>query len=510
MDEMSIKTRLATTIVKRKVSRITRSFNFWANLLAIALILFIAAIGIMNMDPSWDSQEYHLPFAARLAGIFTKDEYKMRPIVEGYYDGIAKLAEILQGFLWRITGLPGSDNLVGLISLVILIVVSSHLFTIPLWQLTLFYLSIPLVLRHSYSSYVDLAANSFLTLGIISFFSAIMKKDYSIKKLITILIPLAISANIKLYQLVVGVFLAVFIFLFFAFSWIKERVPFKKVMLYFLLFLIFIGAAYWQLGYNYFRFSNPIYPMRFTFKGHVFPGIANASTNTHIIKAFSVLKSNPYYFARSLTEMDLWRVRPETMYTVDMNLGYYNAILSARMGGFFVVNLIFWGVGLIIFALFSQNRAIFKCLVILGTLTITASFLPSSSELRYVTFFPLTLATLFLIGLHDSVRKRWSQVTSIIIQVVIFAFVAFLVVTKSDYFPKALTIEQYKIQAAEQKARYEVDIESPVCIYGDNPEAFYYKLANPALKIEFLQDESDCTYENRIRVEQMPAYRVNP
>ena len=507
---MSIKTKLATTIVKRKVSRITRSFNFWANLVAIALILFIAAIGIMNIDPSWDSQEYHLPFAARLAGIFTKDEYKMRPMVEGYYDGIAKLAEIVQGVLWRVTGLPGSANLVSLISLVILIVVSSHLFTIPLWQLTLFFLSIPLVLRHSYSSYVDLAANAFLTLAIVTFFSAIMQKDYSIKKLIAILIPLAISANIKLYQLVIGAVLAVFIFLFFAFSWIKNKVRFKRVLLYFLIFLIFIGTAYWQLGYDYFRFDNPIYPMGFTLKGHDFPGIANASTYSHITNAFSVPKSNPYYFARSLTELDLWRVRPGTLYTIDMNLGHYNAILSARMGGFFVVNLIFWGVGLLIFSLFSQNRAIFKCLVILGILAIAASFLPSSSELRYVMFIPLTLATLFLIGLYDPVRKRWSKVTGIVIQVAIFAFVAFLVVARSDYFPGALTIEQYQTQAAEQKAKYEVDVESPLCIYGDMPEAFYYKLANPDLVIEFLLDEGDCTYENRIGVEQMPAYRVNP
>lgn len=507
---MSIKTKLATTIVMRKVSRITHSFNFWGNLIAIALILFIAAIGIMNMDPSWDSQAYHLPFAARLAGIFTKDEYKMRPMIEGYFDGIAHMAEVVQGLLWRLSGLPGSANLVGLISLVVLIVVSSHLFTIPLWQLTLFYLSIPLVLRHSYSSYVDLAANAFLTLAIVTFFSAIMKKDFSIKKLITILIPLAISANIKLFQLVIGAVLAVFIFLFFAFSWIKNKVRFKMVLLYLLIFLIFIVAAYWQLSYNYLRKDNPIYPIAFAIKGHEFPGLAKASTYSHIVNAFSVPKSNPYYFLRSVSEYDLWRVRPETLYTIDMHLGHYDPILSARMGGFFVVNIIFWGIGLVIFSLFSQNRAIFKCLLLIGILTVVTSLLPSTSELRYVMFFPLTLATLFLIGLHDPVRKRWSRVTGIVIQVAIFAFVAFLVVARSDYFPRALTLEQYHAQVAEQKAKYEVDFDSPLCIYGDMPEAFYYKLANPDLEIEFLHDAGDCMYENRFGLEQMPAFRVNP
>ena len=274
--------------------------------------------------------------------------------------------------------------------------------------------------------------------------------------------------------------------------------------------MIFIGAAYWQLGYNYFRFDNPIFPMGFTFRGHEFPGIANASTYSHIVNAFSVPKSNPYYFARSLTEMDLWRVRPGTMYTIDMNLGHYSAILGARLGGFFVVNLIFWGVGLLIFSLFSQNRAILKCLVILGILALAASFLPSSSELRYVMFIPLTLATLFLVGLHDPVRKRWSKVTGIVIQVAIFAFVAFLVVFKSDYFPKALTINQYRVQTAEQRFKYEVDIDSPVCIYGETPVAFYYKLTNPSLMIEFQPDSGDCTYANQVSSSQMEGYRSNP
>lgn len=507
---MSIKTKLATTIVKRKVSRITCSFNFWANLAAIALILFIATMGIMNIDPSWDSQEYHLPFAARLAGIFTKDEYKMRPMVEGYYDGIAHFVEVIQGALWRLTGLPGAANLVGLISLVILIVVSSHLFTIPLWQLTLFYLSIPLVLRHSYSSYVDLAGNSFLTLSIILFFHSIINKDYSLKKLAFISLTLAIAANTKLFLQVISAVLAVIVFFSFLGSWIKNKVKGKKLLLYLCVFLVFIGAAYWLLAYNYINYDNPIYPMSFTFRGHEFPGIAKASTYSHIVNAFSVPKSNPYYFFRSITEYDLWRIRPETLYTIDMHLGHYDPILSARMGGFLVVNIIFWGMGLVIFSLFSQNRAIFKCMMTLGVLTVATSFLPSTSELRYVMFLPLSTATLFLIGLHDPIRKRWSKIAGIVIQVAIFTFVAFLVVSRSDYFPKSLTIDQYRVQAEEQQPKYEVEIDSPVCIFGDTPVAFYYKLANPSLIIEFQRDAGDCTYTNRLSIDEMENYRIKP
>jgi len=507
---MSVKSKLAKSILQQKVTRYTRSFNFWANLVAIGLLLFIAAIGVMNIDPSWDSQEYHLPFAARLAGIFTRDEYRMGNWLETRFDGIAKLAELLQGVLWRLSGLPGAANLVGLLSLMTLIVVSGRLFNIPLWQLTIFYLSIPLVLRHSYSSYVDLAANAFLSMAIVTYFSAIMKRDYSMKKLIFILIPLAISANMKLFQLVIGAVLAIFIFLFFGISWIKKKVHIKKVFIYMLIFLLFIGAAYWQLGHNFLQYKNPIYPVGFTFNGHTYPGNSSASTYDHIINAFSVTKSNPYYFLRSLSEYDLWRARPDKLYTIDMNLGHYDPILSARMGGFFIVNLIYWNLGLVIFSLFSQNRTIFLSFLILGILIVITSFLPSTSELRYVMYIPLSLATLFLVGLHDPARKLWSRAAGIVIQVAIFVFVAILVVTKSDNFPVFMTVSQFQTQMAIENAKYDVDIESPICVFGEIPQGFRYKLANPDLIIEFFPDEGDCNYSNRVSLEKIPEYRVSP
>jgi len=317
-----------------------KSFHFWANCVAIALILFIAFAGLLNIDPSWDSQEYHLPFAARLAGIFTKDDFRMRKMVEGYFDGIGKLAELAQGILWRATGLPGAANLVGLFSLVILIGVSSFLFKIPLWQLTLFYLSIPLVLRHTYSAYVDLASNTFLALGSLVFFYSILNKKFNIKLFILTLIPLAISANIKLYGLVISGLLLVIILVFYIVALIKKRMHAKAYFSYLFIFLAFIGLAYWTILYNFIQFGNPIYPMAFSLGSHDFPGIASASTYTHIANAFSVPKSNPYYFFRSLSELDLWKVRPKILYTIDMNLGHFHPILSARMGGFFIGNLI--------------------------------------------------------------------------------------------------------------------------------------------------------------------------
>lgn len=479
-----------------------RSFDFWANLLAITLLLLIGAISIMNMDPVEESQTYHLPVTARLAGIVSKDGYRMDGIKEGYFAGMPKLGELVQGLFWRITGLPGAANLVGLISLAILIVVSSTLLQIPLWQLTLFFLSIPLVFRHSYSAYVDLAANALFALALMLFFHTLMNKQYTLKRLIGILAPLAISANISIYSLLLSAVLGVIVFFVFFINRIKFETHLKQVLLFLLVFLVFIGAAYWSLGVNTLRHDNPLYPMAFSLGDHHFIGSISASTPVYITDTFSIPKSNSYYFMRSLSEIDLWRVRPQPMFTIDMNLGEVHPILNARMGGFFVLNLLLWGMGLLIFSLFSQNRAILKCVFIVIVLSVAASFLPSASELRHVMFIPLSMATLFLIGLYDPARKRWSKKAALILQALIFVFVAYQVVV-SDHFPKIMTIQQYREQVTAQHELFTVDMESPVCLYGESPVAFSYKLANPDLVIEAQPTQSDCSYSNQIDLKEL-------
>ncbi|MCJ7696351.1 MAG: hypothetical protein MUO40_13140 [Anaerolineaceae bacterium] len=505
---MPILQRIVKSVKRVSAVKRVRSFHFWANCIVIALILFIAFAGLLNIDPSWDSQEYHLPFAARLAGIFTKDEFRMRKMVEGYFDGIAKLAELAQGVLWRVTGLPGAANLVGLFSLVILIGVSSFLFKIPLWQLTLYYLSIPLVLRHTYSAYVDLATNAFLALAVLVFFYSILNKKFTIKLFVLTLVPLTISANIKLYGLVISGLLLVIILSFYIFSLIKNRMHAKAYFKYFLILLAFVGLAYWSILYDFIQFGNPIYPMAFSLGARNFPGIASASTYTHIANAFSVPKSNPYYFFRSLSELDLWKVRPKVLYTIDMNLGHFHPILSAKMGGFFVGNLILWGLGIVLSLIGTRNKRMITCLMVLFTLTLASSFLPSASELRYVMFIPLTLSTLLLIGINRRSTKSIMRVIIMLIQLAIFVFVGYQVVAK-DYFPEALTLKQYQQSVLDQKLKYDINVDSPICIYGDFPEAFYYKLQNPELVIEFVPKQDDCNIENKISILELEQYRTN-
>jgi len=112
-------------------------------------------------------------------------------------------------------------------------------------------------------------------------------------------------------------------------------------------------------------------------------------------------------------------------------------------------------------------------------------------------FIPITLSNLFLVGLKDSSGNPWVRSGTILIQLVIFLFVGYQIVVK-DYFPDVLTLKQYQRHVLEQQSKYEIEIEAPICIYGNIPVAFYYKLANPDLIIEFMPQKDDCIFDYRV------------
>jgi hypothetical protein len=71
---------------------------------AILLLALLLSRAILTVDPYFDSFAYHLPFAARLAGLCPKSCYQMGAYLEAVYDGFPKLFHVFQGLAWRITG----------------------------------------------------------------------------------------------------------------------------------------------------------------------------------------------------------------------------------------------------------------------------------------------------------------------------------------------------------------------------------------------------------------------
>lgn len=68
--------------------------------ISIVLISLMFLKSILDLDTSWDTLWYHLPFAARLSGLITSDSYSFENWIESVFNGFPCLAELLQGLLW--------------------------------------------------------------------------------------------------------------------------------------------------------------------------------------------------------------------------------------------------------------------------------------------------------------------------------------------------------------------------------------------------------------------------
>src|SRR5208282_4614139 len=79
---------------------------------AWALLASMLAAAVHDVSMAWDVWYYHLPFAARIAGIVPAAQFTYDPLNQARFDGFPLLAETLQGALWRITGRAESANLV--------------------------------------------------------------------------------------------------------------------------------------------------------------------------------------------------------------------------------------------------------------------------------------------------------------------------------------------------------------------------------------------------------------
>ena len=125
--------------------------------LTIAILIFSKAI--IDIDTNYDVGWYHLPFAARIWGIIPIESFVAEAKIEDRYDGFPLLAHFFQGLLWKLTGRVQATNLVGYFSLVIYFFFLRNYFQVPLYLSTIAIFTIPAVLTHAATSFVDLPGN---------------------------------------------------------------------------------------------------------------------------------------------------------------------------------------------------------------------------------------------------------------------------------------------------------------------------------------------------------------
>lgn len=476
-------------LIKEKMAIL--KFSWLLNLLAMSIFFWLAYNALSKLDSSWDNLAYHYPFAARQAGIMAVEEVRLSHFLEELYKGVPQLAELLQGYMWRITGLITTMNFVALGSLLAFIILSSMWLKLRFWQLTLLSLSVPLILIHSISSYNDLINGSLIAMGIVGLFASIKNDRYDLKYYFGSVFPLMLAANVKYQALPVVLFYTIFVIVVFLWqardSLFLGKKPTALFYKFFLLTILLGGIGGFTLIKNFYLFQNPVYPLSVSV-GPIHFESAYSDLELDVPMS-QVLKDTPRFFIYllSLSELYLWTNNSGQLWGIGGMPGNLQEYVFFKLGGFFVANLVLWSMFLLVVLLHKRDRKMIFYTVFLIVSFFFVGFLPSSGLLRYWLFLPLVCILVVLL-VYEKVEddQRTTKLLFNFLQLAIFAFVVYqnyyVFVPRNDLNHWVTRETSYE----RLQASYHLDGNEPVCIVHkrDNRLAFLYKLANMSLSVQ--------------------------
>ncbi|MEM8675311.1 MAG: hypothetical protein AAGF83_15765 [Cyanobacteria bacterium P01_G01_bin.67] len=360
--------------------------------LTIAMSIFLKAI--LDMDTNYDVGWYHLPFAARIWNIIPAESFTSGAKVEYRYDGFPLLAHFFQGLLWKLTGRVQAANLVGYLSLIIYILFLRSYLKIPWYISIIAIFTIPAVLTHAPSSFVDLPGNvgaSVLMMMTYCFFrqSRLPGKP----ELLIAFLGAATAANIKpqLQPLVFILFWVVGIRIVWLY-WQHTSPSQRQLWLIVPLSAIATAVIFATPIKNVALYGNPFYPIKIEVAGIVLNHEMTPQTYSE--------GNRPRKWLRSILEINT----PE--WSIDQSNRTYEKKYLDRAGGFFGAYVIFNFLLLIfltitekyehkVFESHNSSHAAIALVTILLASLYTANF-PQSHELRYLMFWMITLVSLNL------------------------------------------------------------------------------------------------------------------
>lgn len=462
--------------------------------IALYILLFIRAIS--TIDTYWDSLAYHLPFAARIVGIFNQNSYTFEPGLEARYLGFPKLIELLQGLLWKATHAVTSTNLVSLFSIFFLNLYASKRLKITFWKITLFFFSIPLVIIHSTTSYIYLPIAAFFGVSFVELIYSLGKGHFDVKSFLISTFFLSACSNSK-YQ-VIPVAIVFYIIMTISYIYLNMREsPVKRNWRIpkFLFLSILLSVSFFILPItNLLKFGNPLYPLNISTPYLSFPGpeIIPPIQNTSGSMSSSLdIFPNIKLFIKSIFELRIFESTTGNLWTVDMYNSYKG--FAIRQGGFFFVNITLWFL-VVFFSIFSTKNVEYKLISSSPIfLFLFVSVLPYSFELRYWLFLPLILAIVTLYALENlTFPKRFMIDQNFILAFQLLMFLFVLNYTFQFIKPgndtRNLNLSTYGINMPY----YHIEETNSVCMVGFAPTTFLYKLENPNVEIESASIISEC------------------
>ena len=472
----------------------------------IVVSLFLKAI--IDIDTNYDVGWYHLPFAARIWGIVPRESYIGENLIEHRYDGFPLLAHFFQGLLWKITGRIQATNLVGYFSLLVYFAILRQLFKVPLYLSVIAIFTIPTVLTHSATSFVDLPGNIAVSVLMMMVYFLFKRSQLPNKKeLLLIILSAAAAANTK-PQLQPLVFLIYWVagirLVWLYFKYTNHQ---RKLWQIIPLAILASGLIFATPIKNVALHGNPFYPIKIEVAGIVL---------NHQLTPDTYSEGNrPQKWLQSILEINTPEWSPDQYNDGDDRL-------LDRAGGFFGVYVVFNLLLLLGLTIKEQlhnrqtaktksNNATTALITVLLMSLVPANF-PQSHELRYFMFWMIVLVSLNLYVVSSWHHEASGWIQPKYLGAVCLLFLVIVCIKIDDYYlrPAFNNFEPYlkktvKTELLEQMipndrtcmiARHAISNPSSVP-FAQIHNAFYYSsYFHPEIKYPYslkaVVDPRDC------------------
>ncbi|MEN9870768.1 MAG: hypothetical protein RLZZ171_1756 [Cyanobacteriota bacterium] len=435
--------------------------------LAVSAVVLIVAIflkAVLDVDNNYDPGWYHLPFAGRIWGILPKsmfigDEKWFEP----RFDGFPLLAHFLQGFFWRITGRMQSTNLVSFLSVIGYLFFLRKFFQVPLYLSAIALFSIPLVLTHASTSFIDLLGNIGTSILVMMSYRFYQNQQLPTKsELFMAFLGAAIAVNTKtqLQPLVFVILIVAGIRL----CWLwRHQVTLQQLMKIVPVALLASVIIFASPIKNTVLYGNPLYPIKVQVAGivlnHKLSPEAFEEGNRQLNWLKSVLDINtPLTWTPDQWSDDLLRNRRGGFF------GAYVVFNCLLLFGFLVRELI-------------QNKSLSKndrsqsakfAVLTAIAMSLPPLNFPQSHELRYFMYWMISLVSLnlYLVALpkNRQLLGKWLQPKYMGLIYAIFLTIV-LVKTQGFYVkPSLITEEQYVNFGVKQQFLSKIQPDDQVCL----------------------------------------------
>lgn len=364
--------------------------------------LFMAAIlakSITDADLTWDSFNYHLPFAARRAGLIPASAYEFSLWLEECYRGIPAVPYYIYGFLWRVSRDINTPNIVSGLAFAGYCLFVARTFRAPVMLAVVSVAAVPVIQVALSSVYTDLVTNVCFTGALMLATSVLIERERPLLwRVLGALAFVSVSANFKTQFVAIGgLFIPVFGLILYAVredgrrlssrlleEWRGASLP-VKALLPALALLCYASALK-----NLIFYGNPILPAGLAIMGHrILPGILPSEA----FREPQYLENAPEFVRWVLSVLEYLSLGFRPM-PYKLGQGDVAADSQAlRMGGYCAMYVIY-NLGIFVWTTLFTDRPRRALAAGFLALTLAVACLPSAHELRYYSFWMLYLVTL--------------------------------------------------------------------------------------------------------------------